>query len=141
MTCNKISVHGRIIYVFCIYWVFSPCLIFNSDMLVSTIKITDLSSSQQWRKLITFNSYDIYINKNFHTFRKNVTNVLAQKKMFHIVSLHTYLQLSWNTLHSFYNLVYYTNKNVCTNLSQTTLFNCIKIKVKRQWKHKLNQRP
>lgn len=43
----------------------------------------------------------ITINKNIHTVRKNVTNVFAQKEdvPHTVVSLHTYLQISWNTLH------------------------------------------
>lgn len=52
--------------------------------------------------------------------------------MFHIVSLHTYLQISWNTLHSYFTILSIAQTKCLYNTShkQTQLFTYIKIGVR-----------
>ena len=71
------------------------------------------------------------MNKYDHNVRKNFTNVLAQKKMFHIVSLHTYLQISWNTLHAYFTILSIAQTKCLYNTShkQTKLLTYIRLEL------------
>lgn len=79
------SLHAIILHIICDNNFFSQCLILYLD---------------------------IWVNKK-HTVQKNFTNVFAHMKMMDNVSLHTYLQDPWNSLHFIFTLVYYTNTKVC----------------------------